>query len=78
LNRVVLSGNRALVGGGLYNDGTVTVTDAFIHGNRARLGSGLFKTRRAIFHRRPALVDRPGRVRISIEPHKRTSWITSI
>ena len=78
LNRVVLSGNRALVGGGLYNDGTVTLTDAFIHGNRARLGSGLFKTRRAIFHWRPALVDRPGRVRISIEPHKRTSWITSI
>jgi fibronectin-binding autotransporter adhesin len=77
LNRVVLSGNRALVGGGLYNDGTVTLTDAFIHGNRARLGSGLFNTRRAIFHWRPALVDRPGRVRISIEPHKRTSWITS-
>ncbi len=77
LTRVVIRGNHALVGGGLYNDGTATLTNVLIHGNRARVGSRLFNTRRAIIHWRRAPVDRPRQARISIEPHERTSWITS-
>jgi fibronectin-binding autotransporter adhesin len=77
LTRVVIRGNRAMVGGGLYNDGRATLTNVLIHENRARVGSGLFNTRRAIFHWRRALVDRPRQARISIEPPASTSSITS-
>jgi hypothetical protein len=77
LTRVVIRGNHALVGGGLYNNGTATLTNVLIHGIRARVGSRLFNTRRAIIHWRRAPVDRPRQARISIEPHERTSWITS-
>ena len=77
LNHVLFSGNHALVGGGLYNDSTATLTNVLIHGNRSRVGSSLFNTRRAIFHWRRALVDRPRQARNSIEPPARTSSITS-
>jgi hypothetical protein len=77
LNRVLFSGNRALVGGGLSNDSTATLTNVLIHGNRSRVGSSLFNTRRAIFHWRRALVDRPRQARNSIEPPARTSSIIS-
>jgi hypothetical protein len=44
---VVIRGNRARVGGGLYNDGTAVLSDVVIRGNQARIGSGLFSTRGA-------------------------------
>jgi parallel beta-helix repeat protein len=47
LEHVVLRGNRARVGGGLFNDGTTTLTDVVLRGNTARLGSGMFSTREA-------------------------------
>jgi hypothetical protein len=47
LNHVVLRGNRARVGGGLFNAGTTTLTDVVIRGNKARIGSGLFSARHA-------------------------------
>ena len=47
LDHVVLRGNRAHIGGGLYNDGTSTLAEVVLRGNSARMGSGLFSTRRA-------------------------------
>jgi hypothetical protein len=52
LDHVVLRGNRARIGGGLFNDGTTTLTDVVLRGNTARMGSGLFNTRGATLSRR--------------------------
>jgi hypothetical protein len=79
LNHVTIRGNRALVGGGLFNDGKATLTDVFFSGNRARLGSGLFNTSRATLQWRRAPVGRPGPVRIPLASpsQERTPWIAS-
>jgi hypothetical protein len=47
LDAVVLTGNRARMGGGLYNDGATTLTSVVIRGNTARVGSEVFSTRAA-------------------------------
>ena len=52
LKHVVLSGNSARRGGGLFNDGTTILTDVVTHGNTARVGSGLVSTSRATISRR--------------------------
>jgi hypothetical protein len=52
LNDVVLRGNRARKGGGLFNDGTTTLADVVLRGNTARRGPGLFSTRHATLRRR--------------------------
>jgi hypothetical protein len=72
LKHVTIGGNRAFVGGGLFNDGTATLTNVLIHGNRARVSSRLFNTRQAIIHWRRAPVDRPRQARISIDTSVRT------
>jgi hypothetical protein len=79
LNHVTVRGNRARVGGGLFNDGKATLTDVFIRDNRARLGSGLFNTSRATLQWRRAPVGRPGQVRIPLASpsQERTPWIAS-
>ena len=51
LDHVVLRGNRARVGGGLFNDGSATLTDVVLRGNTARIGSGMFNTRSATLSR---------------------------
>ena len=44
---MVIRGNRARVGGGLYTDGTAVLSDVVIRGNLAKIGCGLFNTRNA-------------------------------
>ncbi len=77
LTNVVIQGNRAIVGGGLFNDGRTTLSGVTIKGNRALLGSGSFNTIRARLHwRRPLLAHQP-RTRVSIPAQERTSWVVS-
>jgi hypothetical protein len=52
LDHVVLRGNSARRGGGLFNDGTTILTDVVMRGNTARVGSGLLSTGRATLTRR--------------------------
>jgi hypothetical protein len=47
VTNAVIKGNRAIVGGGLFNDGRTSMSNVLIKGNRARVGPGLFNTRRA-------------------------------
>jgi hypothetical protein len=42
LDDIVIRGNSARVGGGLYNNGSATLTDVTIRGNHARVGGGVF------------------------------------
>ena len=42
MNGVTLSGNTAVNGGGVFNTGTVVVTDSTIAGNSATNGGGLY------------------------------------
>jgi hypothetical protein len=51
LDHVVLRGNRARVGGGLFNDGTTTLTDVVLRGNTARIGGDMFSTPKAALFR---------------------------
>ena len=52
LKDVVLSGNSARRGGGLFNDGTTILSDVVTNGNTARVGSGLVTTASATTVRR--------------------------
>ena len=52
LSDVVLRGNRARKGGGLFNDGVTTLTDVVMRGNTARKGPREFSTRTATLTRR--------------------------
>jgi hypothetical protein len=45
LHDVIVSGNSAGVGGGLFNSGTTTLADVVISGNTARVGARLFSSR---------------------------------
>ncbi len=47
LTKVVIQGNRAIVGGGLFNDGRTSMRGVVIKGNHARVGPGMFNTRSA-------------------------------
>ena len=52
LKNVVLTGNSARRGGGLFNDGATILSDVVTNGNTARVGSGLASTRSATLTRR--------------------------
>ena len=49
---VVLRGNRARKGGGLFNGGMTTLSDVDMRGNAARKGPAEFSTRTATLTRR--------------------------
>jgi hypothetical protein len=51
IDDVVLRGNRARKGGGLFNDGVTTLTDVVMRGNTARKGPRVFSTRTATLTR---------------------------
>ena len=50
LKHVTIRGNRALVGGGLLNNGRTTPSGVTIKANRAFIGGSVFNTTRATLH----------------------------
>jgi hypothetical protein len=55
-SQVILRGNCARMGGGIYNDGRTTFSGVSIDNNHARIGPELFNTRAAtlLWRRSPA------------------------
>jgi hypothetical protein len=63
LTDVAIRGNRAIVGGGLFNDGRTTLRAVSIKGNRAHVGPGLLNTRAATLLWRRSPVKPPAATR---------------
>ena len=77
LSNVVIRGNQALVGGGLFNTGRVTVSGVTIKGNRALIGRNVFNARRATLHWQRPRAAHQAKARVSIASQERTSWVAS-
>jgi hypothetical protein len=51
LSNVILRGNQARVGGGLFNNGNTTLSNVLLSNNHARMGTGIFSARNAVLAR---------------------------
>ena len=65
LKHVTIVGNRALVGGGLFNEGRTTLSGVTIKNNRALIGGNVFNTTRATLHWDRLRAGHQGRNRVS-------------
>jgi hypothetical protein len=77
LKDVAILGNRALVGGGLFNMGRITASGVTLKNNRALLGRNVFNTSRATLHWQRPRSAHQAKARVSIASQERSSWVAS-
>ena len=74
---VMIRGNQAFVGGGLFNTGRISVSGVTVKSNRALIGRNVFNTSRAILHWQRPRPAHQAKARVSIASQERRSWVAS-